>query len=119
VAKRDEAYVANGDRTVFFKYTVKGHSPWRFTVSADDIDRFNEAAGEFRTCVIALVCGGDGICATSWGATKQLLDGAPGWLAAKRKFGGCYSVSGPRGDLERKVALNQWPGILFDEEQNQ
>ena len=116
VAKHEYGYLVNATRLAFVKYTTKTHSPWRFTVTADDIARLEKAAGRFPTCVLALVCGGDGICAITWESTRELLSGAPGWLAVKRSFNECYAVNGPAGALRRKVALSGWPGILFGRE---
>jgi hypothetical protein len=114
ICRNEFGYVVNGDRLAMMKYTTRAHSPWRFTVTTDDIKRFDEAASKFSTCVLALICDGDGVCTISWKSGRQLLDGQPGWLAAKRVFGGWYAVSGPKGTLSRKVALNRWPMILFD-----
>lgn len=119
VGKNEYGYLVNGDRSIVVKYTTKAHSPWRFTLSQDDIARFDLAAQHFDTCVIVLVCGGDGVCSVTWAAARELLGGSPGWLAAKRSFNGCYSVSGPAGALRRKIPLNQWPGIVFGQENRQ
>lgn len=107
-------YVVNGENLVFLKYTTKNHSPWAFTVSADDIRRLEDARELFGSRSVGFVCGGDGICSAPWESVTELLGGKPGWIAARRKFNGCYSVSGPTGTLARKVALNQWPAILFE-----
>jgi hypothetical protein len=108
-------YVVNGDCLLILKYTTKAHSPWRFTFSEDDQSRIGQAAGKFALCVLGLVCGGDGVCGIRWHQLNILLRDGAGWLATKRVFNGCYAVTGSRGTLEKKVALNQWPGILFQE----
>jgi hypothetical protein len=116
VGKNEYGYVVNGDRSVVIKYTTKAHSPWRFTVSRDDIARYDLATEKFESCVIALVCGGDGVCSVDWKTARALLGGSPGWLAAKRNFNGCYGVSGVAGTLKKKIPVNQWPGIVFGQE---
>jgi hypothetical protein len=116
VGKNDYGYLVNGDRSVLLKYCTKPQSPWRFTVTSDDLARFDTALRHFETCVLALVCGGDGVCAVPWRTLRQLVGSTPGWIAAKRAFSGCYSVSGPAGILKKKVALNQWPSIVFEQE---
>jgi|SRR2546427_6020469 len=113
ISKCEYGYLVNSAGLACVKYSTKAHSPWHFTVSADDMSRLENAAGLFEKCVVGFVCGGDGVCPVPWQLVKQLLGTAPGWITAKRKFNGCYSVSGPLGTLQRKVALNQWPGILF------
>ncbi len=117
VGRSQFGYVVNGDRTVLLKYTTKAHSPWRFTVTGDDLTRFDLAALQVDRCVLALVCGGDGVCAVCWQTARALLDGAAGWLAAKRGFRGSYDFSGSAGRLSRKVPLSSWPAIVFEEEE--
>ncbi len=117
VAKHECGYLVNVNRFVFLKYSTKAQSPWRFTVTEYDISRLEMAASRFPTCVLGLVCGGDGICGISWESGRELIGGASGWLAARRSFNECYAVNGPVGSLRRKVALNQWPTILFQEKE--
>jgi hypothetical protein len=119
VRKVESGYLVNDERAVFLKYTTKAHSPWRFTVSGDDLARYDVTAHQFETCVLALVCGGDGVCSLTWGEARELLGGSPGWLAAKRSFNGCYAINGHTGTLKRKVPLNQWPGIVFAPEKSE
>jgi len=114
IRRHDFGYVVNDSCLVHVKYTTKAHSPWRFTISADDEARLRGAAGGFDQCVIAFVCGGDGVCAVPWADLQSVLTTPPTWIAAKRAFSACYSVSGPGGTLKRKVALNRWPEILFE-----
>jgi len=116
IRKHPCGYRVNENRILAIKYSTKARSPWGFTFSADDITRFNAAKAEFGDCIIALVCGGDGICALSWAVTVALLAQSPGRIAAKRGFAGCYAVNGPAGELKGKVAMNQWPAIVFDGE---
>ena len=114
IAKHAFGYRVNNNRILGIKYSTRARSPWGFTFSGDDISRFNAAKREFGECLIALVCGGDGICALSWSIAANLLADSPGRVAAKRGFAGCYSVSGPAGELSGKVAMNRWPAIVFE-----
>jgi hypothetical protein len=110
-------YRINQKQIVAMKYSTKAHSPWGFTFSQDDIDRLQAAESEFNGCLIALVCGGDGICALTWATARDLLVQMPGAISAKRSFAGCYAVSGPAGKLKGKIAMNRWPGIVFEREE--
>jgi hypothetical protein len=116
IAKHGCGYRVNNNRILAIKYSTKAQSPWRFTFSGDDISRFGAVNEEFGECLVALVCGGDGICALSWALAATLLADSPGRIAAKRGFAGCYAVSGPTGELKGKVAMNRWPAIVFDGE---
>jgi hypothetical protein len=116
IAKHACGYLVNNNRLLTIKYSTKAQSPWGFTFSEEDISRLNAASAEFDDCLIALVCGGDGICSLSWSATAALLAESPGRIAARRGFAGCYGVSGPTGELKGKVAMNTWPTIVFNGE---
>src|SRR5262249_19005294 len=94
ITKHACGYLVNGNRVLAVKYSTKTHSPWGFTFSADDILRLDAATTEAGHCLIALVCGGDGICALSWVVAKALLAESPGRLGVKRGFAGCYAISG-------------------------
>jgi hypothetical protein len=115
ISKRGCGYCVNRDRFVAIKYSTKSHSPWGFSFSGDDIVRLRIAEEEFDDCVIALVCGGDGVCALFWSRVAELLKNSPGGISTRRGFAGCYAVRGPAGRLQGRVAMNRWPSILFDE----
>jgi hypothetical protein len=108
-------YLVNGKTFVLVKYSTRHNSPWRFTVTEDECSLLTGASTVPRNGYIVLVCGGDGFCAISWNKAKVLLGEIAGWLSAKRRFNGSYTVSGPCGTLNRKVPLNQWPMILIEE----
>jgi hypothetical protein len=116
IRKHGCGYRVNQQRFVAIKYSTKARSPWGFSFSQEDIVRFEAAMKEFGICLIALVCGGDGVCAISWSTVSNLLGGTPGWISAKRVHGSCYGVSGPAGTLNGKIAMKRWPGSIFDEE---
>lgn len=115
IRKHELGYVINGNRLLILKYRTKAYSPWRFTVTDEDQHRIDQFFGEFKLCVVGLICGGDGICAISLHQFKTLLGNDAGWISAKRHFNGCYAVNGSRGKLDRKVAINNWPAVLFEE----
>lgn len=117
IGKHAYGYRVNQQRLVAIKYSTKNRSPWIFTFSQDDLDRFEAAKEEFGGCLIALVCGGDGVCALPWSTVADLLEKASGGISAKRAFAGCYAVSGPGGMLKGKIAMNRWPAIVFDGEE--
>jgi hypothetical protein len=116
IAKHVCGYLINHNRIVAIKYSTKANSPWGFTFSQDDLTRISKAEEELAGCVVAFVCGGDGVCVLPWTAVVDLLENAPGRIGAKRGFAGCYAVSGPAGEMKGKVAMNRWPGIVFDGE---
>lgn len=116
IAKHACGYVVNQNRIISIKYSTKAHSPWGFTFSQDDLNRISKAEEEIKGCVVAFVCGGDGICVLPWTDVLALLEKSPGRIGAKRGFAGCYAVSGPAGEMKGKVAMNRWPAIVFEED---
>ena len=116
IGRHTYGYHVNKTRFIAIKYSTKARSPWGFTFSQNDIVRLRATEKEFGHCVIAFVCGGDGVCGLPWTVVVDLLGNAPGGISAKRAFAGCYAVSGPAGMLKGKVAMNRWPSIVFDGE---
>ena len=114
VRKGEFGYIVNDAIFVFPKYTTKHRSPWRFSFSADEVRRLNLLAGRFQKIVIAMICGGDGICTISWRQASDLLGDNAGWISARRKFNEQYAVAGQAGGLTGKVSLSQWPTIVFE-----
>lgn len=115
IKRSENGYLVNGNLFIFIKYTTKSRSPWRFTFSDPEIHYLNRQAGSIKNLFLALVCGGDGICPVSWKDGERILNNKGGWIAVNRKFNQSYGVSGPFGMLAKKVPVQQWPSILFDE----
>lgn len=115
IGKCDYGYLINDEILVYLKYSTKGHSPWHFTITADDMNRLARAVEALKRCVVGFVCGGDGVCAARWLSVSQLIAAPPAWITARRAFNGSYGLSGSRGALKHKIALNQWPGVVFED----
>ena len=114
VQKCDFGYTVNDDVFLFPKYTTKSRSPWRFNFSDEDVKRLNHFANSFSKMIIALICGGDGICAIPWKDCEIILGRKAGWVSARRSFHEQYTVAGSAGALKGKVSLRQWPVIAFE-----
>ncbi|MDP2167886.1 MAG: hypothetical protein Q8J64_06105 [Thermodesulfovibrionales bacterium] len=114
IKKYDNGYLINEEAYIFFKYTTKNRSPWRFTLSQAEIERLNAVAEIYKKSIIALICAGDGICAISWKDGNDILGDSAGWISARRNFNKYYSVAGSIGVLKRKVSSQQWPSIIFN-----
>lgn len=114
VQKHDFGYQINERIFVFLKYTTKSRSPWQFTFSREDVGRLSSLVSSYRKIVIALICGGDGICAVPWVDVEELIKGEAGWLSVRRNFNKRYGVTGPAGKLGKKVSRSEWPSVIFD-----
>jgi hypothetical protein len=118
IARWPPGYLVNDEVLALVKYTTKGGSPWQFTFSTEDVARLQHCPDGVDRVVLAMVCGGDGICTISAEAACKLLDETPAWIAVRRKFHGWYGISGPAGALESKVPPRRWPEILFQAEES-
>ena len=118
IARWPPGYLVNDSVLALVKYTTKGGSPWQFTFTTEDVARLEHCPDGVTRVVIALVCGGDGICTLSAETACALLDRAAGGLSVRRKFRGWYGVSGSAGRLETKVSQRRWPEILFQDEED-
>jgi len=107
-------YLVNSTHFIVLKYSTKSRTPWQFTFGGDEIHTLANSADRYKSVVIGLVCGGDGVCAIAWNQAEKLLSGKPGSISVRRKFHGRYGVAGPTGDLERKVSIGDWPALLFE-----
>ncbi|MEK6288030.1 MAG: hypothetical protein AABO57_20105 [Acidobacteriota bacterium] len=106
-------FIVNGDVIVCLKYSTKNRSPWAFTFTSDEqVLLRNRAKGS--SLVIGLICGADGIAAIPYKSYREIA--APRRTALHvscyRRHGQHYAVSGPDGELARKVAPSLWQRIL-------
>lgn len=117
-------YTVNNNCFFAIKYTTKARSPWQFTFSWDEASRLNNVKDRDLK-VLALVCGGDGVCALTWSEIYYLLD-FDDWMqllekesfsrtiSIGRRFNERYAVWGTARELKRKISLNRWPQIILD-----
>lgn len=115
LSKREYGYLINSTQFTALKYSTKSRTPWGFTFGQDEIDKLGDASDRYKLVVVALVCGGDGVCAITWKQAMSLLGGEPGWISARRGFHGRYGVAGPKGELDRKISIRDWPALLFEQ----
>lgn len=106
-------YLVNSQQPVVLKYSTNSRTPWVFSFSEDEITRLDGTTQGRIAPVVGCICGGDGICAMKWTDVARLLGNRPGALSVKRRFHQRYGVSGPSGHFGKKIAINQWPGLVF------
>ncbi|MEK6622390.1 MAG: hypothetical protein AABY74_10755 [Planctomycetota bacterium] len=114
VKKHSTGYIINNDVMVLLKYSTRNRTPWRFTFTLDEMINIETLRKGENKIVIVLVCGGDGICAIYADELHTIMGDNPGWIAIRRNFKEQYGVAGPNGDLERKIAFQRWPAIVFE-----
>ena len=105
-------FIVNGYIYILIKYATKTISPWRFTFSLSELRSVEEYLRR-GDVILALVCGGDGICAIQWSVASQVLGDVPSWMSCQRGFNKRYVVSGPLGEIARRIPHGQWPSVVF------
>lgn len=115
VGFEDPFFLFNGRVLVYFKYSTQKRSPWGFTFTPDEHRALGSAeAAVGHKFVIGLVCGFDGVAAVR---VPELLElglakHSSIRVACFRKHGEYYKVSGPDGDLAKKVPPSDWVRLL-------
>lgn len=108
-------FVIDDESYVLIKFSTKSSSPWRFTFTDIELRQIDEER-ESRVVFLALVCGGDGICAIPWDVLEPILGEGRLWVSCSRRFHERYVVAGATGALKNRVPHNRWPSIIFNGE---
>lgn len=114
IKKHALGYIINDEMIVLLKYSTKNRTPWRFSFTLDEMISIETLCKKNVKIVIALVCGGDGVCAIHAEELHDIMGDNPEWIAVRRNFKEQYGVAGPKGLLERKIAFQRWPAIVFE-----
>lgn len=98
-------YGVNGVGLIF-KYAKDRLSPWHFTFTADHRWLLDQLGQEYSVAGTILVCNTDGIVVLSAADVETVLGPCPasGAVGVARRPRGMALVTGPCGDLPRKVA---------------
>lgn len=107
------AYVVNEQTVLYVKHSSSRLTPWIFTMTVAQGEEIRQLQRKFRSFYSMFVCNNDGIAVLDSLQFAQIIGDVP--LAAdagirisrpKRRM---YSVSGPRGELSKKVEASVLP----------
>ena len=103
----------NGNVLVLLKYSTKARSPWPFSFVPDELSLLQSVPPPKRV-IVGLVCGADGVVAVPYDALRSVAGVGTSaiHIACRRNHAEHYLVSGPEGDLPRKIAPSAWQHIL-------
>ncbi len=59
---------------VFMKYSKARRGPWTFTFQREHLIAFREVEAEYGECIVAFICGNDGIAAVDHKQFNRLID---------------------------------------------
>lgn len=106
-------FLCNDELLIYFKYSTRNRSPWGFTFGPDENESIADRVKKNRV-FIGLICGSDGVAVIE---AQELLRIGPAKtssvrIACFRKHGEYYRISGPEGELERKIRPSDWTRLL-------
>jgi len=115
------AYVLNGTKGIYIKYSSKRLSPWRFSFQKRHLDLIATMEGTLGDVFVLLVCNDDGIVVLNSDDVNQTLPeqrGETEWISAARNRRQMYTIKGSNGRLDFKVGKDEFLGKLFDHGKN-
>lgn len=97
--------------SIYLKYSTKNAGPWGFTFTQDENIFLAKKKGSL---ILGLICGSDGIVAIEFSKLQEIGAGKKKsiHIGCQRKHGEYYQISGPDGDLNKKISPSEWTKIL-------
>jgi len=108
-------YILDERVPIFIKYSTSRHSPWSFNFHRRHQLRQQSLHDHLGECIMAFVCGRDGIAALSHEDFRNVLDNnfeAQESVTVRRRLNEMYQIRGRDGTLERKVGRNSLAELL-------
>jgi len=100
-------YLIEGTLPIVLKYSKSRRGPWTFSFGSEQLRDYCAVHEEYRLCVVAFVCGGDGIAALDDDQFSAVLDvhsKAQEAVSIRRRLKEMYSVGGSQGVLPEKIS---------------
>jgi hypothetical protein len=110
------AYVIDGDKGIYIKYSTKRLSPWRFSFQRRHHEKIAEMKRNLRDIFVILVCNDDGTVVLTFEEYQQV--GKNGeelgdWISAARNRRQMYFVKGPEDRLAFKIGKDDFSDKIF------
>ena len=110
------AYVVDGKKGIYIKYSTKRMSPWRFSFQGRHHEKIAEMKQDLGEVFVILVCNDDGTVVLTFEEYQQL--GRNGeelgdWISAARNRRQMYLVKGPEGQLAFKIGKDDFSNKIF------
>lgn len=114
-------YLINDSLPLYIKYATSRKGPWTFTFQKRHQELLESFYVKYSECIIAFVCGKDGIAALIHSDLRKILDTSfeeQEAVTIRRKRNEMYRVKGRDGILERKLSRNSLDEILKEKNGN-
>jgi hypothetical protein len=111
------AYVVNGNKGIYIKYSTKRLLPWRFSFQKRHHEKIVALEQSVGKVFIILVCNDDGAVVLSFDEFQQVAKSGGGvaeWLSVTRNRRQMYLVKGPEGRLAFKVGKDDYSTKIFE-----
>ncbi|MEP3225648.1 MAG: hypothetical protein ABJO01_06710 [Parasphingorhabdus sp.] len=108
-------YLLRDNLPIYVKYSTSRRGPWSFTFHRSHQLAQQKMAAQYGECIVALVCGQDGVAAMDHSSFRMVLDNdfdEQEAVLVRRKLKQMYRVSGKDGVLESKVARNSLTKLM-------
>ena len=108
-------YLINEELPIYIKYSTSRKGPWSFNFHNAQQEIQLSLYREYRECIMAFVCGKDGIAALTHSSFRNVLDESfdeQEAVTIRRKHNGMYQVRGKDGVHEKRVSRNSLREIL-------
>lgn len=108
-------FLINKTTPLYIKYTSKRRGPWTFNLRYEHMQKCSDAVEIYGKCVIAFVCGGDGVVGIGYELIKQIIGDKVEQQAVsvRRKLNHMYGIHGKNGELDRKISRGSLGSILL------
>jgi hypothetical protein len=100
-------YLLAGKAPLYLKFSRRRKGPWGFTVHREHQIHYQRLVDRYGDCILALVCGKDGIAALNYAQVREVLDDNfedQEGVTVRRRLNHMYSVVGTNGRLSSKIA---------------
>lgn len=108
-------YLINDTLPVYIKYSTSRRGPWAFNFQETHQEYQQFLYRKYDECIVAFVCGKDGIAALTHESFRIVLDDFfdhQESVTIRRKHNEMYRVRGKDGVLERRVSRSSLEDIL-------
>jgi hypothetical protein len=108
-------YLINDLLPLYIKYSTSRRGPWVFNFQKSHQEIQQNLYENYSECIVAFVCGKDGVAALSHESFRNVLDESFDHQEAvtiRRKHNEMYRVRGKDGVLERRVSRSSLQDIL-------
>lgn len=116
-SKSNSSYMVDDSIGIFIKHSSKRLSPWSFTFTKEQKNELLEMCQLLNNCFLVFICHEDGIACVSFEESQSLIDYSNDrdqWICARRRRREEYSLDGSKGQLNHKIADNEYPEKIID-----